>query len=413
MFGKLRRVALTLALLDLLATQFALSAADLLRRLLPFGAQLDPTVPSDNPYLHLMLAVIFPAVFVTLSVYDVRRDTRPVGDARSLTVAVAVGTFIFAGALYFSFRDVPRLMVIYFFFIELTLLALSRLLIGLGLRVLRDRGHPLSRILLVGTGEAAGAVALAVRSRLGSAVEFVGCADDGAASGPQGMPVLGGLADVPRLVADHAVDEVILALPSSRYGQAEALAFSLLASPVRLAWPLMLLIGVAIRLDSPGPAIFRQLRVGENGRPFWMYKFRTMVSDAERHEPEVLLDEHGRPRDFKHRGDTRITRVGRWLRRASLDELPQLFNVLRGEMSLVGPRPELRLIVERYEAWQRQRLAVQPGITGWWQVNGRSNLPMHLNTQYDLYYIRNYSIWLDIKILWMTLGAVLRGEGAF
>ena len=97
----------------------------------------------------------------------------------------------------------------------------------------------------------------------------------------------------------------------------------------------------------------------------------------------------------------------------SIDELPQLWNVLRGDMSLVGPRPEMLFLVERYDAWQRQRLAVPPGVTGWWQVNGRSDLPMHLNTQFDLYYIRNYSLWLDVRILWKTVWVVLKGQGAY
>jgi len=469
MFGKLGRLVFILAVLDFLATQACLVLADYARRSLPFGRDLHDAGSFDNPYLHLILAVIFPSVFLALSVYDVRRDSLrgPVGDLRSLTMAVAAGTFVFAGVLYFSLREVPRLMVIYFFLFELASLSLIRLMAGLGLRIMHERGRPLSRILLVGSGEAAEAVALAVSSRLGSAVKFVGCAEDGAASGPQGLPVLGGLADVPRLVAEHDVDEVILALPSERYAAAESLAFSLLATPVRvrlvpdflrlvvvqssvetlggmpliglreprisgvqwavkrlfdlalttlgllLALPAMLAIAIAIRLDTPGPVIFKQLRVGENGQPFWMYKFRTMASDAERHEPLVVLDERGRPRDYKHRGDTRVTRVGCWLRKTSLDELPQLFNVLKGDMSLVGPRPELRLIVNGYEDWQRQRLAVPPGITGWWQVSGRSDLPMHLNTQYDLYYIRNYSLWLDLKILWMTVWAVFRGQGAY
>jgi lipopolysaccharide/colanic/teichoic acid biosynthesis glycosyltransferase len=129
-----------------------------------------------------------------------------------------------------------------------------------------------------------------------------------------------------------------------------------------------------------------------------------MVADAET-QPA--------PGAHKQPDDARVTRLGRWLRRTSLDELPQFFNVLRGEMSLVGPRPEVQVIAEQYEPWQRQRLAVPPGITGWWQINGRSDLPMHLNTHLDLYYIQNYSLWLDIVILWKTLGVVLRHQGAY
>jgi lipopolysaccharide/colanic/teichoic acid biosynthesis glycosyltransferase len=111
--------------------------------------------------------------------------------------------------------------------------------------------------------------------------------------------------------------------------------------------------------------------------------------------------------------DARVTRVGRFIRRTSLDELPQLFNVLRGEMSLVGPRPELPWLVESYETWQRRRFAVPPGITGWWQINGRSDRVMHMHTEDDLYYIQNYSPLLDVQILWRTIGVVVRGRGAF
>jgi len=153
--------------------------------------------------------------------------------------------------------------------------------------------------------------------------------------------------------------------------------------------------------------------VGENGKLFWTHKFRTMVQGADKMAATVAVqDEQGR-QVYKRRDDPRVTRVGHFLRRTSLDELPQFFDVLRGEMSVVGPRPEQIFISEQYETWQHQRLAVPPGITGWWQVSGRSDLPMHLNTQYDLYYIRNYSLWLDLKILLKTIGVVIRGKGAY
>jgi len=146
---------------------------------------------------------------------------------------------------------------------------------------------------------------------------------------------------------------------------------------------------------------------------FTMYKFRTMVKNAESlHHLVERLDEQGHIL-HKHPDDPRVTRVGRFLRRWSLDELPQLFNVLRGTMSLVGPRPELPYLVERYEAWQRKRFAVPQGITGWWQIHGRSDKPMHLHTEDDLYYIQHYSIWLDIQILIKTFWSVLRGKGAY
>jgi lipopolysaccharide/colanic/teichoic acid biosynthesis glycosyltransferase len=175
------------------------------------------------------------------------------------------------------------------------------------------------------------------------------------------------------------------------------LAFSPLA--LVLAAPLMFVIAVAIKLDSKGPALLKQERIGKGGVPFGMYKFRTMVNESSPLGPKPLsLD------------DRRITRVGRFLRRSSLDELPQLVNVLKGDMSLVGPRPELPFLVARYEPWQRKRLDVLPGITGWWQVSGRKQ-PMHDHVDYDLYYVYNQSFRLDLIILCKTLFAVISGEG--
>jgi exopolysaccharide biosynthesis polyprenyl glycosylphosphotransferase len=180
-----------------------------------------------------------------------------------------------------------------------------------------------------------------------------------------------------------------------------------------LTLPLWLAIWIAIKLDSPGPAIFKTNRIGENGKFFTMHKFRTMVVGADKIQDKVTaLDEQGEP-VYKVSADPRITGVGKWLRRWSLDELPQFINILKGEMSLVGPRPEQVFITQDYDTSQWPRLSVPPGLTGWWQVSGRSDLPLHLNTQYDLYYVRNYSFVLDLKIILKTIGVVLSGKGAY
>ncbi|OGT28210.1 MAG: hypothetical protein A2Z17_02835 [Gammaproteobacteria bacterium RBG_16_66_13] len=175
----------------------------------------------------------------------------------------------------------------------------------------------------------------------------------------------------------------------------------------------MAVVALLVKIESPGPVLFRQRRVGENLRPFDMLKFRTMVAQAEALQDRVNVETEDGHLVHKRKDDPRVTRIGRFLRRFSLDELPQLFNVLRGEMSLVGPRPELPWLVDRYEAWQRKRFAVPQGLTGWWQINGRSDKPMHLNTDDDLYYVYNYSLSLDILILLRTPLVALRGRGAF
>jgi exopolysaccharide biosynthesis polyprenyl glycosylphosphotransferase len=178
--------------------------------------------------------------------------------------------------------------------------------------------------------------------------------------------------------------------------------------------PLFLLIAVLTRLDSPGPVVFRQLRTGQGGRPFWMYKFRTMIEGAEEIKPHLQhLNGSGDPRLFKIENDPRVTRMGRVLRRTSLDELPQLINVLGGEMSLVGPRPFFPEDLVHYADHHFGRLAVLPGISGLWQVKGRSNiLDFDEVVRLDREYIEDWSLWLDLKILFLTIPAVIRGRGA-
>ncbi len=180
-----------------------------------------------------------------------------------------------------------------------------------------------------------------------------------------------------------------------------------------LLWPFLLLIALAIRLDSPGPAIFKQQRVGENGRLFTIYKFRSMVAGADKMLDKVIDVQGLAEPVYKIKNDPRRTRLGHWLRRWSLDELPQLFNVLKGEMSLVGPRPEEAWLVERYTPAQRRRLAVKPGLTGPMQINGRGDLSLEERLAAELDYIRAYSFWQDVRILLHTLPAVVRGRGAY
>jgi len=167
--------------------------------------------------------------------------------------------------------------------------------------------------------------------------------------------------------------------------------------------PLFAITAVAIKLDSPGPILFIQERVGKDGRPFLAYKFRTMVQGA--------IDEGAGL--FVERDDPRITCVGRLLRRFSLDELPQLVNILKGEMSLVGPRPTLAYQVEQYDDFQRRRLEVKPGITGWAQIHGRNLLSWPERIEYDVWYIDHWSLWLDIKILLLSPVVVIRGQGIY
>ncbi len=178
-------------------------------------------------------------------------------------------------------------------------------------------------------------------------------------------------------------------------------------------FPLFLALALAVRLDTPGPVLFTQHRVGKGGKEFPFFKFRSMVHDAEARKRALeALNERTGP-VFKMRDDPRITRVGRLLRRTSLDELPQLLNVLRGEMSLVGPRPALPNEVAQYTPRQRQRLCVTPGVTGLWQVSGRADVSFEDAVEMDLHYVQNQSLWLYVKIMLMTVPAVVTGRGAY
>ena len=186
----------------------------------------------------------------------------------------------------------------------------------------------------------------------------------------------------------------------------------LASSILILVFPLMFLATLLVKLTSPGPVLFRQTRCGLNGKKFTLYKFRTMVANAEELKSDLLDKNEMSGPVFKLADDPRLTKIGKLLRKSSIDELPQLFNVLKGEMSLVGPRPPLPVEVAEYDRWQRRKLSIKPGLTCLWQVNGRNKIDFEHWMRLDLHYIDNWSLWLDAKILLKTVPAVLTGLGA-
>jgi exopolysaccharide biosynthesis polyprenyl glycosylphosphotransferase len=177
--------------------------------------------------------------------------------------------------------------------------------------------------------------------------------------------------------------------------------------------PVLMLLAAIVHADSPGPILFRQERIGKQGTTFRMLKFRSMVVDAESQLAALGSQDEGAGVLFKIRGDPRITRCGRWMRKYSLDELPQFWNVLMGDMSLVGPRPPLSREVSAYEQHTHRRLLIKPGITGLWQINGRSDLPWDEAVRLDLYYVENWSLAGDLMIMWRTFRAMTRPSGAY
>ncbi len=452
--------------LDLLLTETALYLAQLARLYLPIG-QLLPAQFVELPALtYAMIVVIWPWVFARFTLYQPWR--RPLSrELLQTLLAVGFSAFVLAGVLYLSFRDVSRLLFIYFAALDAVLLIGLRIALDLiyGTRLGR---RPVARILILGAGKTGQDLTNRILREHQSGVEVAGFLDDDpAASTGSNIPLLGRLDDVTRCVINEQITEVIFALPSHAHERLTELVVELRRFPVLISVvpdildiafprtrventygmplvrlrdssieggarvmkrlfdvivsslllillsPVLLLIAVLIKLDSAGPVILRQERIGENARPFKMLKFRSMVNNAEARLPEVMRQMDDGSIDFKRRNDPRVTRVGRFLRRYSLDELPQFWNVLKGEMSVVGPRPELPWLVERYDLWQWQRFAVPPGLTGWWQINGRSDRPMHMNINDDLYYIQHYSLWLDCLIFFKTIAVVLRGEGAY
>ncbi|MCC6300732.1 MAG: sugar transferase [Anaerolineales bacterium] len=416
--------------------------------------------------LYILFPVIWVAIFASLSIYDGRKFLRAADELAALFLATIIASISSAGILYFSYREVSRALFVVFVGAAFLICLFWRVLARAYFRARRESFAVSRRILIVGTGPLGQSVGDQMQLAHVDNITLLGYVNDGYASDAS-VRVLGDLDELHVLIQKHQPSDVVIALPYSAYYKMSEIVSRLEGAPLGVwialgffdlalyrtdiesvagipmldlrasaiddyqrmvkrafdfifgllillpALPLMTLSALMILFEDGFPVLFRQQRVGENGRLFEMLKFRTMIRNAEQLKGQVEKRDADGNLIHKSKDDPRVTRTGRLLRRLSLDELPQLFNVLVGTMSLVGPRPEMPYLVEKYQPWQRKRFAIPPGMTGWWQVNGRSDKPMHLHTEDDLYYIQNYSIWLDIQILVRTAWVVLFGKGAF
>jgi exopolysaccharide biosynthesis polyprenyl glycosylphosphotransferase len=469
----LRRFSINFALfsmfLDVACVAFALWFSATVRPLLNSLAFIESTPgPVLVPFaLYFLFPAIWLLIYLTLSIYDGKKYLRVVDEFGSLTLGMLIASVSSAGILYFSYREVSRALFTVFILLAYFLSLGWRVLARLFFRVQKIPPLRARRVLVVGTGPLGQKVAGRLKETSPESLVFLGFVDDVVEAEPHEKTILGRISMLKALISQYEVSDVVIALPYSAYSSLGEIAQQLEEFPVNV-WvalgffdlalyrtkiedfagipmldlrasamddyqrllkrafdlvlgglaliftlPILGLLALLILIEDGRPIFFRQKRAGENGRIFEMLKFRTMVRDAEKLRAQVeRLDENGNL-IHKSKNDPRVTRVGRFLRRFSLDELPQIFNILAGTMSIVGPRPEMPYLVEKYQPWQRKRFAVPPGLTGWWQVNGRSDRPMHLHTEDDLYYIQNYSIWLDLQIIVRTVWVVLIGRGSY
>jgi exopolysaccharide biosynthesis polyprenyl glycosylphosphotransferase len=388
---------------------------------------------------------------------------------RSEGLAIARATIVMAlitGTVLFAIKmpDVSRLFLLFLFPSQWLVTLATRVALRLGFEWLRSRGLNARFVLIVGSGPRAQAFAAKLEGHRELGLRVRGFVDDEDFELPGKWQRIGTLDSIEELLHTQVIDEVAICLPFSKWEEMNAIAhmceeegrivrvpmdmldrtiatgrveeldgtpvYSLVSGPDRLAAfvvkrafdvvvatlalivasPFLLAIALRIRSTDGAPVLFRQTRVGLHGRRFTLLKFRTMVPDAEARLGDLAGQSEVAGAAFKITDDPRVTHSGRFLRRTSLDELPQLWNVLRGEMSLVGPRPALPREVDDYDLWHRRRLSMKPGITGLWQVSARRSAAFDNWAQLDLSYIDRWSLWLDIKILMRTIPAAVEGR---
>jgi len=404
------------------------------------------------PAAYLLLAV----VFYFFGLYEQKIRLEGTGEMYAVLKAVLMAAVFFMAASFLYKYDYSRGFILVFIFSAVIFLNLGRLFVRLIRKAMIKRGFGVINVLIIGAGKPGRKLAKQIEKYKNFGYSIIGFIDDIVQKEKTDYPIFGRLEMLKKIIQEKNIDVVFVSDPMTPgdkilafmadcedlnvkfklvSGLYEILAGNIDISELEgipsmdikkrkpnfiyrfikrmldlflsgiglvLFSPVWLLIIILIKISSKGRALFKQERVGKNGKIFKMYKFRTM------HEDSNLYQEAPKSPD-----DIRITRIGGFLRRTSLDELPQLINILNGEMSLVGPRPEMPFIVKTYTKWQMKRLEVKPGLTGLWQILGRKDLPLHENIEYDFYYIQNQSLLLDLVIMVKTIWTVITGKGAF
>jgi exopolysaccharide biosynthesis polyprenyl glycosylphosphotransferase len=432
---------------------------------------LDPNAEWRAAAGTLQVAAAYATIWVgalwILGLYRLRAYWSLRGEFIDLARAAAIAAVTSFSLIYlFKLEDVSRLFVIVLVVSQPIATVTGRLALRTFLGALRSRAYNSRQVLIVGAGNEAREFARELERHSELGLRIMGhLVAPGEHPAPPEYPVIGTFDQIEDVLHNHVVDEVVICLPPRDWSYVEPLTricaeegkivrvsmralggaltggrseqlgdiplVTFLHGPDRvvglaikrvfdiaisglslvLLSPVILGVTAYIRLRDGAPVLFAQERVGLHGRPFKCYKFRTMVPDAEARFPQIAHLSEVRGPAFKLTNDPRITRTGAWLRRTSIDELPQLINVLRGEMSIVGPRPAVSWEVAKYSVWHRRRLSMRPGMTGLWQVEARRDNDFDTRAQHDLQYIDRWSVWLDIKILLRTIPAVWQQQG--
>ncbi len=466
--GQLAMVAVDLVLINV-----AFVLAYVIRYRLEFGGAVEAydyiSLAGLFP-LQITITMVIMLVLVGEGAYRWRRGTPLLDQVVAIARATLVGLTIVLFA-YLIYRPVlpSRLLFALVWVLSVIVLSSARVVEGWVRSWQRRRGIGVERVLVVGAGQTGRAIMQSILARPELGYQLVGFVDDDPAKNEDigRAKAYGTTENVPQVVDGERIDQVIITLPWMSHGKVldimahcrrTRVSFRIVpdlyqlslsqvdtddidgipliglkevsisnvqwlmkrvidvivsATALLLLSPLLFIVAVLIKLDSRGSVLFRQTRVGRGAKEFSVYKFRTMRTGAEAEQAQLADRNEVKGITFKIRDDPRRTRVGGFLRRWSIDELPQFINVLRGDMSVVGPRPPLPSEVARYEDWHMQRLQVSPGITGLWQVMGRSDLPFAEMVMMDIYYIENWSLSMDLKIMLQTVPSILSGRGAY